>query len=101
MDREFHVQIVRALVERLRADAALPQPRCTSIVSAIDLKAIESLLDGEAPSTPSNIPPPEAEGVPETCLTEQMGPSPTQPLLVNTTCLTAPYSPKYVACLSG
>ncbi len=107
MNREIQVQIVRALLERLRADAVLSQPRCTSVVSAIDLDAIVSLL-GEAghpmktmPTDIPLLPQQEAldsqfnelqEDVPEKAI---LG----KPLLVDTACLTAPYNPKYVVCI--
>jgi molecular chaperone HscA len=102
MDRDIQVQIVRALVERLRADAALPQPRCTSIVSAIDLYAIESLLGGQETPTktsPIDTPVQTTEDVPETCPIEQQMPVSANPLVVNTSCLTAQYDPKYVVCV--
>lgn len=44
MEPEFHKKVLLALLERLNADAILPEPRYTSVVARIEREALADLL---------------------------------------------------------
>ena len=96
MEQEDYRAIVDALFERLVADARLPQPRFTSVVSALERKALGVMLGRETngedvgrtanaevlPSPPPSIPQSESA-----------------PIAVDLSCLAATFGKQYVACI--
>ena len=96
MQRDDFRAIVDALFERLEADARLPQPRFTSVVSALERKALGVILGGEGTaeetartanaedqplSMPSILPPEQA------------------PISVDLSCLAASLGEQHVICI--
>jgi hypothetical protein len=102
MNHDDQLEIVRALLERLRADASLPQPRFTAVVSGLERTAIESLLGKN--NRVQNLEPLEhlqsGEVLePKEVPIEQPIVRPPQRVLINTDCLTATFDTKYVVCI--
>lgn len=102
MNRDDQIQVVRALLERLNADATLSQPRYTAVVSALERNAIKALINTEDiihSSEPVDTPE-SSEGQPvEEQQIEQQNVPYIEPVVVNTACLTATFNPKYVVCI--
>jgi hypothetical protein len=102
MNQNDQIEIVRALLERLKADAALAQPRYTSVVSTLERTAIESLLDkNSGGQTPEPLDPLSSheESQPKEIPIARPDALPLQRVLINTGCLTATFDPKYVVCI--
>ncbi len=96
MNAEAQKQIVQGLLERLIADARLPNPQYTSVVSSIERNAIESLLHDPAGSVSSQkIDSPQM--LPEQPNVPKEGPSGS--LNLDLTALTAVPDPNFVVCI--
>jgi molecular chaperone HscA len=61
MDVAFNREVLLALLERLTADAKLPEPRCTSVISKLEREALAGLL-GVANAQQPALSPPAIDG---------------------------------------
>lgn len=96
MPLDVDKQILRALLERLLADAALPEPHFTSVVSGLERNALSRLLGIEAAATATGGPnAPEQVVLPASAAMDSQKAIPA----INLTCLNAEIDPRYVVCI--
>ena len=96
MEQEDYRAIVDALFERLEADARLPQPRFTSVVSALERKALGVVLDRKATADETTQ---TANAENESPSLPSIPPSEPAPISVDLSCLDAPIGEEHVVCI--